>query len=71
MKSQHLLSSVHDLAISTRSAQTSHKEKDFITTSQTVVSQNSAEFFHTDWIDRAAVQTILADLVSTIAHHTQ
>ena len=43
MKSPHLLSSVHDLAICTRSAQTSHKEEDFITTSQTVVSQYSAE----------------------------
>ena len=45
MKSQHLLSSVHDLVICTRSAQTWHKEEDFITTSQTVISQYSAEFF--------------------------
>ena len=27
--------------------------------------------FHTDRIDRAAVQTILADLISTIPHHSQ
>ena len=46
MKSPHLLSSVHDLAICTRSAQTSHKEEDFITTSQTTVSQYSAELSH-------------------------
>ena len=46
MKSPHLLSSVHDLAICTRSDQTSHKEEDFITTSQTVVSQYSAELSH-------------------------
>ena len=60
MKSPHLLSTVHDLATCTRSVQSSHKEEDFITTSQTVVSQYSAELFHTDRIDRAAVQTILA-----------
>ena len=46
MKSPHLLSSAHDLAICTRSAQTSHKEEDFITTSQTVVSRFSAELSH-------------------------
>ena len=63
MKSPHLLSSVHDLAICTRSAQTSHKEEDFITTSRTV-AQYSAEFSHR--MDRATVQRILADLISAI-----
>ena len=38
MKSPHLLSTVHDLAICTRSAQSSQKD-DFITTTQTAVSQ--------------------------------
>ena len=38
MKSPHILSTVHDLAICTRSAQSSQKE-DFITTTQTAVSQ--------------------------------
>ena len=42
----HTSSSAHDLAICTRSAQTSHKEEDFITTSQTVVSRYSAELSH-------------------------
>ena len=60
MKSPHLLSPVHDLAICTRSAQMSHKEEDFM-----------RPIFHTDRIDRAAVQTILADLMSAIPHHTQ
>ena len=46
MKSLHLFSSAHDLATCTRSARTSHKEEDFITTSQSLVSRNSAEFSH-------------------------
>ena len=48
-------------------AQASHK--DFVATTQTVISQCSAELsFHADRLIRAAVQTILADL--TPASHT-
>ena len=62
MKSPHLLSSECDLAICTRSAQTSHK--DFVVTTQTVVSQRSADLpFYADRLIRAAVHTILADLM--------
>ena len=67
MKTPHLLSSECDLTICTRSAQASHK--DFVATTQIVVSQYSAELsFHADRLIRAAAQTILADLMP--ASHT-
>ena len=73
MKSPHLLSSVHDLAICTRSAQTSHKEEDFITTSQTVVSQYSAELSHRQDRPRRRPGDSCRSRIrnSTIPHHTQ
>ena len=45
MKSPHLLSTVHDLAIRTRSLQSSTQEKIFITTTQTVVSTILGQVF--------------------------
>ena len=59
MKSPYLLSSAHDLAICTRSAQASHK--DFVATTQTVVSQCSTELSFLP-----AVHTILADVMPAI-----
>ena len=62
-----LLSSEHELAVGTRSAQASHTEK--ISSLQlTLSSHNTRPNFRTDRMDRAAVQTILTDLMP--ANHT-
>ena len=64
MKSTHLLSSVHDLAICTRSAQTLHKKRFRHDSDCRLIPLGRV--FSTDRMYRAAVQSILADLVSAI-----
>ena len=68
MKSQHLLSTVHDLAICTRSVQSSQKRR-FHHYDSDCCLNNTWPSFHTDRVDRAAVSpTTLADLAP--ASHT-
>ena len=54
MESPHLLSTVHDLAIRTRSVQSSH-ERRFHHYDSDCCFNNTEPSFHTDRIDRAAV----------------
>ena len=68
MKSPHLLSTVHDLAICTRSVQSSQKRR-FHHYDSDCCLNNTWPSFHTDRVDRAAVSpTTLADLAP--AAHT-
>ena len=68
MKSPHLLSTVHDMAICTRSVQSSQNRRFHHYDSDCCLNK-TWPCFHTDRIDRAAVSpTTLADLAS--ASHT-
>ena len=67
MKSPHLLSTVHDLAICTRSVQSSQKRR-FHHYDSDCCLNNTWPSFHTDRFDRAAVSPTTLAALAPVSH---